>query len=1030
MTLLRFQRLGIVLLAFLFSELHAQAPAFISIEKYRGYRQVSATNLRPAGGLFGVYVYYNGSAPAGASLALLDPTGGSVPLRMAEDGTYYYEREFDSFDGLERSYPNGNYTLTQTAGGKTTPIPFVVATETPIEPTRLVNFDALQAWSDPSDPMIRWEQIPYASSPDLLRISLYERDGTAIVDSTSADLAKATAFSAKNVPFFEQIDGSLLYFRYTLDKALDGITEVASGSGFGLFFKMQRVKPMPVITHQPESAVSRLGDTVLFTTGIEINDSATFRLLKNGRAVDVTPTLQRLAPNYTAEFKLPIQKPDDAGVYFVEVSNGVDVVLSKPVQIAIMPQLDVTTLAGTSERGAENGTGRDARFNGLSGIVVLPNGDIVVSDTGNQVLRRVTPSGVVTTFAGAFGQPGSSNGDVMSARFNAPTALAIDGSGNIFVAERDNYVIRKITPAGIVTTYAGQVGQWLPTDGPRGTFYKFGGLAVDPVGNVYASDPDVLIIRKILPDGTVSTLAGLSKFGNAVNNEAVDGTGSNARFNSPQGLACDAAGNLYVGDGYCMRRITPSGVVTTISSTGGHPVSVNTTYGDGVPPSIIDYGGWTDYIAVDRNGIFYLTAERIAIRRMIPGAEAVTMAGRSGQLGTDGTNDGIGPNAQFRGLGGIAVAPDGIVYVLDGGTRIRRGALTEGSGNPMITMETQPQPQTVAQGSSVAFNAGASGPGLSYQWFKDGIGLGGATDSILWLKTTKANDAGTYSVVVGNGVGAVSSKSMPLTLTNSQDVGRLVNLSVRTRAGAEDNVIIGFVVGGSSTGTKNLLLRGIGPSLGNFGVSDVLRDPRLTLMRNDTTLATNDDWGGSAALSASFTVAGAFPLPSSSLDSALMYSANPSAYTLLLTGAGAKSGAALIEVYDQGSSSAMDSPRLVNLSARTIIGAGSGALTAGFVVGGSTSRSFLIRALGPSLLLPGSAASAQLRVYKGTTLLASNENWGRNRNLLDAFLAAGAFQISREDAALAVTLAPGAYTAEMRSDGVAGIALLELYELP
>jgi sugar lactone lactonase YvrE len=206
------------------------------------------------------------------------------------------------------------------------------------------------------------------------------------------------------------------------------------------------------------------------------------------------------------------------------------------------------------------------RFWAPFGIAVDANENVYVADTANNVIRKISSQGVLTTLAGMVGQPGSADGTGSAARFRNPWSVAVDGSGDVFVADMSNNTIRKITPDGVVHTFAGMAGAAGNADG-FGSGARFNNpfaVAVDATGNVYVSDTANNSIRKITVGRVVTTLAGQP--GTAGN---TDGNGSDARFWNPQGLALDAAGNIYVADtgNNAIRKITPMGVVTTLSET-------------------------------------------------------------------------------------------------------------------------------------------------------------------------------------------------------------------------------------------------------------------------------------------------------------------------------------------------------------------------------------------------------------------------------------------------------------------------------
>ena len=225
----------------------------------------------------------------------------------------------------------------------------------------------------------------------------------------------------------------------------------------------------------------------------------------------------------------------------------------------------VATLAGApGVSGSADGKGTAGRFSNPYGIAVDSAGNAYVADTNNDTVRRITPGGVVTTFAGAAGIPGSADGAGPSARFNQPFGIAVDSSGTVYVADSGNSTIRKITPDGTVTTLAGQAGVYGSADGvgAAARLSRPLGVAVDGAGFVYVADTGNCTIRKVTPAGTVSTLAGLA----GVPGDS-DGIGSSARFDGANGVAADALGDVYVADSSngTVRMITPAGVVTTLA---------------------------------------------------------------------------------------------------------------------------------------------------------------------------------------------------------------------------------------------------------------------------------------------------------------------------------------------------------------------------------------------------------------------------------------------------------------------------------
>lgn len=292
---------------------------------------------------------------------------------------------------------------------------------------------------------------------------------------------------------------------------------------------------------------------------------------------------------------------------------------------------------------------------------------------------------------------------------------------------------------------------------------------------------------------------------------------------------------------------------------------------------------------------------------------------------------------------------------------------------------------------------------------------------------------------------AVSLRELPANFSGTRVgaplLNRLVDIATRGQAGAEsDAMIAGFVVTGSAP--QPVLIRAIGPTLAGFGLTGALADSRLTLFRDTTKIAENDDWGLSADAAAIAQAAirvGAFALPGGSKDAVLLATLAPGAYSAQVgagTAAASARGVALIEVYDAGESPAsIAAPRLANISTRGRVGAGDDVLVAGIVVGGDVPKRLLIRAIGPGLSafgLTGTLEDTVLRLYAGTKLVEENDDWANSSELTSATSRVGAFALSpgSKDSTLMVTLAPGSYTAQVSgARGTTGIALVEVYEV-
>lgn len=303
---------------------------------------------------------------------------------------------------------------------------------------------------------------------------------------------------------------------------------------------------------------SSSGQSISYTSpntqsvGLAVNLSPTV----TGGSISATSTVSTFT-NSGAGLYNPISTATDAAgnVYVADAGNHM---IRK-----ISPNGTVSTLAGAGYAGYADGQGTSAVFQHPSAIAVDGSGNVFVSDQQNHRIRKITPSGSVTTFAGS-GSPGFADGTGTGASFQYPMGLAFDGLGNLFVADAYNHRIRKITPSGTVSTYAGTgaVGS-VNSTALLSTFNYPMGLALDAAGNLYIADRFNHMVRKISASGNVTTLAGSGSIGSS------NGAGTGASFNYANGVAVDGSGNVYVADqqNNMIRKITQAGVVTTLAGT-------------------------------------------------------------------------------------------------------------------------------------------------------------------------------------------------------------------------------------------------------------------------------------------------------------------------------------------------------------------------------------------------------------------------------------------------------------------------------
>jgi sugar lactone lactonase YvrE len=322
--------------------------------------------------------------------------------------------------------------------------------------------------------------------------------------------------------------------------------------------------------------------------------------------------------------------------------------------------LTSTTLAGTGASGSNDGPGNVATFSGVWSATPDGNGNYYISDPNNSRIRKMTATGVVSTYTGSAGS-GYTNGNLTTAKFGNPYDVAFDHSGNMFVSDLGLNNIRKIAPDGTVSNFAGDVlGNHGSADGTGSAarFWAPMGIAIDANDNIFVVDDLNSSIRKITPAGVVTTLAGSGSVGSA------DGTGTAASFSSPFSIVIDGSGNLYVTDAgnFKIRKITQAGVVTTFAGTGV------AGFADG-PVATASFNSPAG-ITIDATGNFWIT-DRIngRIRMITPAGFVYTLAGN----GANASVDGIGNFSSFSNPLGIDADAGGVLIVVDNATnKIRK----------------------------------------------------------------------------------------------------------------------------------------------------------------------------------------------------------------------------------------------------------------------------------------------------------------------------------------------------------------------
>lgn len=320
------------------------------------------------------------------------------------------------------------------------------------------------------------------------------------------------------------------------------------------------------------------------------------------------------------------------------------------VSLTVSVPYVASIFAGSGATGYSDAVGTSAGFNHPYGIMLDPSGNLYVTDEYNYLIRKVTPGGSVSTLAG--NQTGSfADANGLSASFNHPTGIARDQSGNIFIVDVLNARIRKMAPNGDVSTFAGNgATSYADGIGTAATFNLPTGITIDAFGNLFITEFKGNRVRKITPSAVVTTIAGSGATGFA------NGNGAAAVFNNLQGIAMDALGDLYVADFYnhCIRKVTQAGVVSTFAGNG---IS-GTADGTGTSAAFKSPQG----LAFDPQGNLIVgDSANNRIRRITPAGVVTTIAGNGGTAVVNGT----GVDAQFYIPTGVAFDAYGNLYVMD-----------------------------------------------------------------------------------------------------------------------------------------------------------------------------------------------------------------------------------------------------------------------------------------------------------------------------------------------------------------------------
>ena len=466
-------------------------------------------------------------------------------------------------------------------------------------------------------------------------------DGAVSINPTTGELliADNTAFDYEaNTEITGVIEAKVdtetedINFTITINDVLDSSLVITSDSAFTIEENAATGTVIAVVTATTDSneALVFSMESVSVDGAIEI-DSSTGEI----RVVDSSLLDFETLPEIITTIVVTLENTDI--IFAQEITIGL---------IDVIEALTASTFAGSTE-GYVDGDISIATFNRPTGIATDAAGNIYVTEYGNHTVRKITPAGQVSTLVGGFN--GFADGTGTDAKLFRPTDIIMGVDGFLYVADSWNNRIRKVSLAGVVTTFAGGSSGFVDGMGNAAKFNKPSGLTTDADGNIYVADLENQSIRKITTAGVVSTLAGGTEGYN-------NGTGSSAQFKDPRAIVLSNNNELMVTDqfGRTVRKVTLAGVVTVFAGNGvsGSSDGVGTSSSFGVPNGI----------TIDNDGNL-LVSDRSEhnIRKITPNAEVTTIAGTR----SSGSNDGVASQATFYNPAGMLVTADGTIYIAD-----------------------------------------------------------------------------------------------------------------------------------------------------------------------------------------------------------------------------------------------------------------------------------------------------------------------------------------------------------------------------
>jgi sugar lactone lactonase YvrE len=715
---------------------------------------------------------------------------------------------------------------------------------------------------------------------------------------------------------------------------------------------------------------------------------------------------------------------------------------------------DVSVFAGfPGQAGTADGQGAAARLGQLGDLTCDTSGNVYVSEIYQYTIRKITPDGTVTTLAGTPLKSGHADGPGSSARFKNPYQLAADSAtATLYVADLNSECIRKIDSVGTVTTLAGSsdLNGYVNSTGSAARFNFIDAMNIDNAGNVVVSDSST--VRRITPTGSVSTIAGTYQPSTVFTH---DGTGSAARFANADGIAIDAAGNLFIADGGgIIRKVTPDGVTSTVAGKFG------LGHDDGPALSASFYSP-CDLAFTPQGDLVIADTLNHTIRKLSSAGNVTTIAGSAGARGS---TDGVGAAARFNVPSGLTVDTAGRIFIADSGNQVIRKLDLDGSVSTFAGkagtggFEDGPKagalfnhPARLAFGPDgslyvadngnhrirkIATDGNVSTVGDYLQSGARGIAVDAngyiyCADSDLYRDDTSASIGSAYSIAVVSRDGMMTHPIGTLGISgNSDGIGSEACVGGIAGVAVDAAGVVYF--------TDNQAVRKAQP-IPVPAISTQPKAPKVQpgakvrLVVQSTGTRLNYQWLRNGTPIAGQT--------SSTIEFAASQADDGAAYSVVVSDPSgqAVSNATVLSV----SASNPVSGRLINIATRAYCGAGDEVAIGGFVVGGSAPRKILIRAVGPTLKSLGLPASEVLAdpvieihdASHGNKIVAQNDDWTDNYNageVTSTAAAVGASALAPDDlksSAVLMSFLPGVYTFIVSpKTGGPGVALLEAYD--